>query len=331
MEVEGGGEASGDPSGASDAEAAPRRAAAAPESAGAVRTEPFSRKVSWTIEFLDDVGGANVARVLALDEVLDANVLKGDVPDDECDGIINDDNERAAAGRVEAEAFDAGHETDVMAMTDTLRNDVAAAVNKFEVDSVVAADELEERRCHDESTGEPSTSAGHRFEDVAEDDDFQPDLVASRKRKWGKSYEQLSSAIAGLRPEGDDPAADEVAGVVQPGQNTSVSFGQQFRSPAVADVVIRSSHSPVCLVPGTAGQQVWAQLLLLLLLPLLPLLLPLPLLLLPPTTTITTTYYYAGVGMQCRKLGDAPAEAGGRIIASRRKGRRDQPCSRPSC
>ena len=65
MEVAEGGKAAGEPPGASEAEAAQ---SARSERGDAVRTEFFCRKVSWSLEFLDDVGvGTRVARALVLE------------------------------------------------------------------------------------------------------------------------------------------------------------------------------------------------------------------------------------------------------------------------
>ena len=78
MEATGGADASGAPPGASAAGASPRRVApaAAPEG-GVVRTGQLSRKVSWSMEFLDDVGVERLTKVLAFDAELDTSVLKG--------------------------------------------------------------------------------------------------------------------------------------------------------------------------------------------------------------------------------------------------------------
>ena len=83
MEVAEGDKAAGEPPGASEAEAAQ---SAQSERGDAVRTEFFCRKVSWSLEFLHDVGGASVARALVFKAPLDTSQLKGAAPDEELDG-----------------------------------------------------------------------------------------------------------------------------------------------------------------------------------------------------------------------------------------------------
>ena len=105
----------------------------------AVPSTIYKQKVRWSLDFLDSSNDLHRASVF---EELDASLVKGDVTDG-LSGVL-DETEKAHASRVEEEAFQVGHQDDILFNNDVVRREVEKASDAFVMDSIQVAETLEE-------------------------------------------------------------------------------------------------------------------------------------------------------------------------------------------